>query len=108
METKEKYALLDEGDDGVVGDGDDDDDDGVATSKRALKRKAQKKKKKTSTRAYFKCTLYGGDRITDFLEAVRALSNLLDAVVKQEVSNLPDVLRSLMQEIQSSRGQSNQ
>ncbi|KAK2661752.1 hypothetical protein Ddye_000326 [Dipteronia dyeriana] len=51
METKEKHELLDEGDDGnggVVGDG--DGDHGVATSQRALKRKAQKKKKKTSVK----------------------------------------------------------
>ncbi|KAK2638661.1 hypothetical protein Ddye_026456 [Dipteronia dyeriana] len=46
--------------------------------------------------------------ITELLEAVRALPDVLDAVVKREVSNLPGVLRSLMQEIQSTRGQSNQ
>ncbi|KAK2663314.1 hypothetical protein Ddye_001888 [Dipteronia dyeriana] len=93
MEMKEKHELLDEGDDGddgVVGDG----DDGAATSKRALKRKEPRSR--------------GGDRITELLEAVRAIPDVLDAVVKQEVSNLPGELRSLVQEIQSSRGQSNQ
>ncbi|KAK2638393.1 hypothetical protein Ddye_026188 [Dipteronia dyeriana] len=139
MEMKENHKLLDEGDDGndgVVGDG--DGDDGVATSKRALKRKAQKKKKKTSmkkkqgkaipvtrldqnedytpgythaphvdyTPGYTPTPLplhphmssrqeprsKGGDRITKLLEAVRALPDVLDAVVKWEVSNLPGVL----------------
>ncbi|KAK2652612.1 hypothetical protein Ddye_012468 [Dipteronia dyeriana] len=164
MEMKEKHELLDAGDDGndgVVGDG----DDGAATSQRALKRKAQKKKKKTSvkkkqrkavtvTRVYqdedytpgytptphvdytpgYTPTPHvdytsgythtplpphphmssreeprskGDARIIELLEAVRALPDVLDAVVKREVAHLPDVLRSLVQEIQSSRGESN-
>ncbi|KAK2662226.1 hypothetical protein Ddye_000800 [Dipteronia dyeriana] len=49
-----------------------------------------------------------GDKITELLEAVRALPDMLDAVVKREVSNLPGLLKSLVQEIQSSRGESNQ
>ncbi|KAK2655410.1 hypothetical protein Ddye_008462 [Dipteronia dyeriana] len=49
----------------------------------------------------------GGDRITELLKAVRALLDVLDVVVKREVSNLPGVLRSLVQEIQFSRGESN-
>ncbi|KAK2633880.1 hypothetical protein Ddye_028672 [Dipteronia dyeriana] len=124
---KEKHELLDEGDDGndgVVDDG--DGDDGAATSQRALKRKAQKKKKKTSVKKKqrkavpvtrvdqdedytlgYTPTPHGDARITELLEAVRALSDVLDAVVKREVAHLPDVLRSLVQEIQSSRGESN-
>ncbi|KAK2658172.1 hypothetical protein Ddye_004705 [Dipteronia dyeriana] len=134
MEMKEKHELLDEGDDGgdgVVGDGDGDEDgdgdDGATTSKRALKRKAQNKKKKTSVKKKqrkavavtrldqkedytpgYTPTPHSGDRITELLEAVSALPDVLDAVVKREVSNLPGMLRSLVQEIQSSRGQSNQ
>ncbi|KAK2644973.1 hypothetical protein Ddye_020168 [Dipteronia dyeriana] len=129
----------DDGNDGVIGDG--DGDDGAATSQKALKRKAQKKKKKTSvkkkqrkavpitrldqdedytpgytptphvdyTPGYTPTPLpphphmssrqeprsKRDDRITELLEAVRALSDVLDAVVKWE-------------EIQSSRGESNQ
>ncbi|TXG74132.1 hypothetical protein EZV62_002711 [Acer yangbiense] len=47
----------------------------------------------------------GGDRINDLLEAVKALPDLLEDVVKQEVSQLSGVLRGLMQEIRSTRGQ---
>ncbi|KAI9198373.1 hypothetical protein LWI28_014726 [Acer negundo] len=47
-------------------------------------------------------------RITDLLEAVKALPDLLEGVVKREVSQLPGVLRGLMQEIQSTCGQSNE
>ncbi|KAK2645609.1 hypothetical protein Ddye_020804 [Dipteronia dyeriana] len=152
MEMKEKHELLDEGDngdDGVIGngDGDGDGDDGVTTSKRTLKRKPQKNKKKTSvkkkqrkavpvtsldqeedytpgytptphvdytpgytptphidyTPGYTPTSLpphphmssrqeprsRSGDRITELLEAVRALPDVLDDVVKREVSNLP-------------------
>ncbi|KAK2649182.1 hypothetical protein Ddye_016671 [Dipteronia dyeriana] len=154
MEMKEKHELLDEGDDGndgVVGDG--DGDDGATTSQRALKRKAQKKKKKTSVKKKqrkavpvtridqnegytpgYTPTPYvdytpgytptplpphphmssrqeprskGDARITELLEVARALPDVLDAVVKREVAHLPDVRRSLVQEIQSSRGESN-
>ncbi|KAK2644740.1 hypothetical protein Ddye_019935 [Dipteronia dyeriana] len=154
MEMKENHELLDEGDDGndgVVGDG--DNDDGAATSQRALKRKAQKMKKKTSVKKKqrkavpvtrldqdedytpgYTPTPYvdytpgytptplpphphmssrqeprskGDARITELLEAVRALPDVLDVVVKREVAHLPCVLRSLVQEIQSSRGESN-
>ncbi|KAK2643816.1 hypothetical protein Ddye_019011 [Dipteronia dyeriana] len=49
----------------------------------------------------------GDARITELLEAVRALPDVLDVVVKREVAHLPDVFRSLVQEIQSSRGERN-
>ncbi|KAK2644051.1 hypothetical protein Ddye_019246 [Dipteronia dyeriana] len=129
MEMKEKHELLDEGDDGndgVVGDG--DGDDGAATSQRALKRKDEDYTPGYTptphvdyTPGYTPTSLpphphmssrqesrsKGDARITELLEAVRTLPDVLDAVVKWEVAHLPGVLRSLVQEIQSSRGENN-
>ncbi|KAI9168971.1 hypothetical protein LWI28_004693 [Acer negundo] len=86
MEMKDKNELLDTGDDGddgnEVGEGGDKDD----VSYRAIE---------------------DGDRMNELLEAIKALPDLLEGVVKQEVSQLPGVLKGLMQEIQSTRGQSN-
>ncbi|KAK0580008.1 hypothetical protein LWI29_034962 [Acer saccharum] len=52
----------------------------------------------------------GGDRITELLEAVKALPDEMEHIVKQEVSQLsqlPGVLKALVQEIESTRGQRN-
>ncbi|KAK0582693.1 hypothetical protein LWI29_028613 [Acer saccharum] len=52
----------------------------------------------------------GGDRITELLKAVKALPNEMERIVKQEVlqlSQLPDVLKALVQEIGPTRGQTN-
>ncbi|KAK2663514.1 hypothetical protein Ddye_002088 [Dipteronia dyeriana] len=49
----------------------------------------------------------GGDRISDLLKAVQTLPVLLEDIVKKEVTPLPDVVRGLLQEIQSTRGQIN-
>ncbi|KAK0572397.1 hypothetical protein LWI29_031051 [Acer saccharum] len=49
----------------------------------------------------------GGDRITELLEAVKALPDEMERVVKQEVSLLPGVLKALVQEIELTRGQRN-
>ncbi|TXG72978.1 hypothetical protein EZV62_001557 [Acer yangbiense] len=72
MEMKEKNESLDDGDDGDDG---GDGDDGAPTRKTAVKRKAPKKKKKTS----------GGDRITELLEAVKALPDEMERIVRREV-----------------------
>ncbi|KAI9157534.1 hypothetical protein LWI28_024037 [Acer negundo] len=45
--------------------------------------------------------------MNELLEAIKALPDLLEGVVKREVSQLPSVLKDLMQEIQSTRGQNN-
>ncbi|TXG60736.1 hypothetical protein EZV62_012099 [Acer yangbiense] len=52
----------------------------------------------------------GGDRITELLEAVKALPNEMERIVKREVSELsqlPGVLKALVQEIEPTRGQRN-
>ncbi|KAK0601324.1 hypothetical protein LWI29_023204 [Acer saccharum] len=70
----------------------------------------------TNVRAYCKFKLKGkggdkgGDRITELLKAVKALPNEMERIVKQEVlqlSQLPDVLKALVQEIGPTRGQTN-
>ena len=70
----------------------------------------------TNVRAYCKFKLKGkggdkgGDRITELLKAVKALPNEMERIVKQEVlqlSQLPDVLTALVQEIGRTRGQTN-
>ncbi|KAK0577975.1 hypothetical protein LWI29_003153 [Acer saccharum] len=48
-----------------------------------------------------------GDRINELLDAVKALPDLMKDIVKGEVSQLPGVLKGLMQEKQSTRGQNN-
>ncbi|TXG62180.1 hypothetical protein EZV62_013543 [Acer yangbiense] len=48
-----------------------------------------------------------GDRINELLEAVKVLPDLMKDIVKGEVSQLPGVLKGLMQEKQSTRGQNN-
>ncbi|KAK0600104.1 hypothetical protein LWI29_011636 [Acer saccharum] len=48
-----------------------------------------------------------GYRINELLEAVKALPDLMKDIVKGEVSQLPGVLKGLMQEKQSTRGQNN-
>ncbi|KAK0608471.1 hypothetical protein LWI29_031208 [Acer saccharum] len=97
MEIKEKNESLDGVDDGDNGDDGGDGDDGAPTWKAAMKRKAPKKKKKTS----------GGDRIIELLEAVKALPDEMERIVKREASQLSGVLKALVQEIQPTRGQSN-
>ncbi|TXG57442.1 hypothetical protein EZV62_018755 [Acer yangbiense] len=52
----------------------------------------------------------GGDRITELLKAVKALPNEMERIVKQEVSQLsqlPDMLKALVQQIEPTRGQTN-
>ncbi|KAK4843739.1 hypothetical protein QYF36_012061 [Acer negundo] len=46
-----------------------------------------------------------GDRMNELLEAIKALLDLLESIVKWEVSQLLGVLKGLMQEIQSTHGQ---
>ncbi|KAI9161690.1 hypothetical protein LWI28_019790 [Acer negundo] len=43
--------------------------------------------------------------MNELLEAIKALLDLLESIVKLEVSQLPGVLKGLMQEIQSTHGQ---
>ncbi|KAK3198578.1 hypothetical protein Dsin_021993 [Dipteronia sinensis] len=50
----------------------------------------------------------GGDRIAELLKAMKELPDMLENVVKREVAQLPGVLKDLMQEIGSTRGQSNE
>ena len=54
---------------------------------------------------YFIIFTKDGDRIKELLEAMKALPDFLETVVKREVSQLPSVLRGLMKEIQPTRGQ---
>ena len=61
----------------------------------------------TNVCAYCKLKLKGGDRITELLDAVKALPDEMERIVKQEVSQLPGVLKALVQEIEATRGQSN-
>ncbi|KAI9201733.1 hypothetical protein LWI28_028275 [Acer negundo] len=49
----------------------------------------------------------GSDRIHQLLEAVKALSDEMERIIKQEVLQLSSVLKALVQEIQPTHGQSN-
>ncbi|TXG48291.1 hypothetical protein EZV62_027585 [Acer yangbiense] len=109
MEMKENNESLDDLDDGNDGDDGDDGGDRAPTRKTAVKQKAPKKKKKTSVKKQRKSIPItsldeedplhkipppissrqeprsrGGDKITELLEAVKALPDEMERIVKRE------------------------
>ncbi|TXG62584.1 hypothetical protein EZV62_009578 [Acer yangbiense] len=129
VEMKEKNELLDDGDDGddggdgdggEVGEGGDRDDvgdrgftpgytqtlpEGMVHTPYPPRSSFMQPPPHMSSRQEPRSR--DGDRINELLEAVKALPDLMKDIVKGEVSQLPGVLKGLMQEKQSTRGQNN-